>query len=317
MNPNELKAEIARHNMTIPTLAKRIGIGKKAMYQKISGKTQFRQKEISAIKNALGLSEEKTFAIFLPIKFPVGNELKGGRKMNELIVQSKQLPDNLPDLAAFVLVGREKLTAVRAEIRAIGKLQLAEEVRQQKRDEAQMLSEALLDAEVRIGELTKAIPKATNGGANQYGAKPTAMSEKQKTKSEVITDLGFTPKQVERFEILANNPDVVEEVKREARENDDIPTRTRVIDLVQQRKKAENARIEESSRIYKQFHNGLFGLLTIETEHNILEMLANWIDDCRGISVKDYIRDIGRTIDKLEAIRTFFINYERRISNGK
>ena len=237
--------------------------------------------------------------------------------MNELTVHSKQLPDNLPDLAAFVLVGREKLTAVRAEIRAIGKLQLAEEVRQQKRDEAQMLSEALLDAEVRIGELTKAIPKATNGGANQYGAKPTAMSEKQKTKSEVITDLGFTPKQVERFEILANNPDVVEEVKREARENDDIPTRTRVIDLVQQRKKAENARIEESSRIYKQFHNGLFGLLTIETEHNILEMLANWIDDCRGISVKDYIRDIGRAIDKLEAIRTFFINYERRISNGK
>lgn len=237
--------------------------------------------------------------------------------MNELTVQSKQLPDSLPELAAFVLVGREKLTAVRAEIRAIGKLQLAEEVRQQKRDEAQMLSEALLDAEVRIGELTKAIPKATNGGANQYGAKPTAMSEKQKTKSEVITDLGFTPKQVERFEILANNPDVVEEVKREARKNDDIPTRTRVIDLVQQRKKAENARIEESSRIYKQFHNGLFGLITIETEHNILEMLANWIDDCRGISVKDYIRDIGRTIDKLEAIRTFFINYERRISNGK
>ena len=64
MNPNELKAEIARHNMTIPTLAKRIGICKKAMYQKISGKTQFRQKEISAIKNALSLSEEKTFAIF-------------------------------------------------------------------------------------------------------------------------------------------------------------------------------------------------------------------------------------------------------------
>ena len=79
--------------------------------------------------------------------------------MNEIIVQTKQIPDNLPDLAAFVLVGREKLTAVRAEIRAIDKLQLAEDVRQQKRDEAFMLSEALLDAEKRIGELTKKIPK--------------------------------------------------------------------------------------------------------------------------------------------------------------
>ena len=238
--------------------------------------------------------------------------------MNEITVQAKQLPDNLPDLAAFVLVGREKLTAVRAEIRAIDKLQLAEDVRQQKRDEAQMLSEALLDAEVRIGELTKVIPKAPPDRGNQYtGGKPTALSQSQKSKSEVITDLGFTPKQVERFEILANNPDVVEEVKREARENDDIPTRTRVIDIVQQRKKAENARIEESSRIYKQFHNSLFGLLTIETEHNRLEMLANWIEDCRGISVSDYIKDIGRTIEKLESIRAFFINYERRTSNGK
>ena len=238
--------------------------------------------------------------------------------MNEITVQAKQLPNNLPDLAAFVLVGREKLTAVRAEIRAIDKLQLAEDVRQQKRDEAQMLSEALLDAEVRIGELTKAIPKAPPDRGNQYtGGKPTALSQSQKSKSEVITDLGFTPKQVERFEILANNPDVVEEVKREARENDDIPTRTRVIDIVQQRKKAENARIEESSRIYKQFHNSLFGLLTIETEHNRLEMLANWIEDCRGISVSDYIKDIGRTIEKLESIRAFFINYERRTSNGK
>ena len=238
--------------------------------------------------------------------------------MNEITVQAKQLPDNLPDLAAFVLVGREKLTAVRAEIRAIDKLQLAEDVRQQKRDEAQMLSEALLDAEVRIGELTKAIPKAPPDRGNQYtGGKPTALSQSQKSKSEVITDLGFTPKQVERFEILANNPDVVEQVKREARKNDDIPTRTRVIDIVQQRKKAENARIEESSKIYKQFHNSLFGLLTIETEHNRLEMLANWIEDCRGISVSDYIKDIGRTIEKLESIRAFFINYERRTSNGK
>ena len=240
--------------------------------------------------------------------------------MNELTIQSKQLPDSLADLAAFVLVGREKLTAVRAEIRAIGKLQLAEEVRQQKRDEAQMLSEALLDAEVRIGELTKVIP-TKQGTNNQYIQKVKSDSpvefHSSKTKSEVITDLGFTPKQVERFEILANNPDVVEQVKREARENDDIPTRTRVIDLVQQKKRSDNTRAEESSRIYKQFHGCMFGLLTIETEPNTLEMLTNWIEDCRGISVDDYIRDIGRTIVKLEAIRTFFINYERRISNGK
>lgn len=234
--------------------------------------------------------------------------------MNELAIPNKQLPDTLPDLAAFVLVGREKLTAVRAEIRAIDRVQLAKEVRQQKQDEARMLSEALLDAEKRIGELTKAIPKGTNGGANQYGAKPTSLSNKQKSKTEVITDLGFTPKQVERFEILADNPDVVEQVKQEARENDDIPTRTRVIDIVQQRKKEQSDKTAVSSTLYKQFHNALFGILTLDISK--ANNIADWIDDCKGIPVSDYISDIGRTIEKLENLRAAFMNYERRKNNG-
>ena len=235
--------------------------------------------------------------------------------MNELAAPNRQLPDTLPDLAAFVLVGREKLTAVRAEIRAIDRVQLAKDVRQQKQDEARMLSEALLDAEKRIGELTKAIPKAPPDRGNQYtGGKPTALSQSQKSKTEVITDLGFTPKQVERFEILADNPDVVEQVKQEARENDDIPTRTRVIDIVQQRKKEQSDKTAASSTLYKQFHNALFGILTLDISK--ANNIADWIDDCKGIPVSDYISDIGRTIEKLENLRAAFMNYERRKSNG-
>lgn len=77
-----------------------------------------------------------------------------------IVIQNQNLPDKIEDLAKFVLVGREKLTSVRAEIRAIDKVQLAQEVREQKKEEAQMLAEALLDAEVKIGDLLKQIPKA-------------------------------------------------------------------------------------------------------------------------------------------------------------
>ena len=51
---------------------------------------------------------------------------------NELQAYSAQLPDTLPDLTKFVLIGREKLNAVRAEIRAIQKVGLAQEVHEQK-----------------------------------------------------------------------------------------------------------------------------------------------------------------------------------------
>ena len=78
--------------------------------------------------------------------------------MSEIILHNPNLPDTMQDLSRFVLIGREKYKAVRAEILAIDKLQLAEEVRSQKRQEAQMLGAAILDAEVRLGELFKEIP---------------------------------------------------------------------------------------------------------------------------------------------------------------
>ena len=73
--------------------------------------------------------------------------------------EGQYLPDTLNDLAKFVLVGRDQLAMVRAGIKALDKLDVAEGVRRQKREEAQMLAEALLDAEVKIGEILKAMPK--------------------------------------------------------------------------------------------------------------------------------------------------------------
>ncbi len=52
------------------------------------------------------------------------------------------------------------ITFIRAEIRAIDKLDLAKDVREQKKNEAQDLAGALLDAEAKLGELFKDIPTA-------------------------------------------------------------------------------------------------------------------------------------------------------------
>lgn len=159
--------------------------------------------------------------------------------MNDLIVRNENnLPTTIEDLSKFILVGREKLISVRAEIRAIDKLNLAQKVRNQKKEECLMLSEALLDAEVRLGDLLKPIPKAKNQyeNANRNTAKSISSV---KPKHEVIKELGFSKDQANRFETLANNKDLVEQVKQEARERDDIPTRSRVLELAKQRKQLE------------------------------------------------------------------------------
>lgn len=148
--------------------------------------------------------------------------------MNELSIRPDNIPSRMEDLSRFVLVGREKLVAVRAEIRAIEKVGLAQEVREQKLREAQDISEAVLDAEVRIGELMAKVPtrqgKRTDMEPMDSGV--------QKSKQQIIEDAGFTVKQAQRFETLAAHPEIVAQAKAEARENDDIISRSAVLNKI-------------------------------------------------------------------------------------
>ena len=172
--------------------------------------------------------------------------------MNDITITNSNLPTNIDDLAKFALIGREKLVAVRAEIRAIEKVGLAQEVREQKLREAQDISEAVLDAEVRIGELMAKVPKK-QGFASTI--RDTAVSNVQ-TKEDVIRDAGFTPKQVQRFQTLAAHPDIVAQAKAEARENDDIVSRSLVLNMVKAQKKADDIEQAKASIAEQQRETG-------------------------------------------------------------
>lgn len=67
MNSLNLKAEIARCDLTIPRLAAMIGMDKKTLYSRISGETSFKQTEIVKISQVLNLTEDKIMNIFLQI----------------------------------------------------------------------------------------------------------------------------------------------------------------------------------------------------------------------------------------------------------
>ena len=244
--------------------------------------------------------------------------------MTELITTSHNLPANIEDLAKFVLVGREKLIAVKAQIRAIDKLGLAEEVYTQKLEETQMLTEALLDAEVKIGEITKKIPKTAGGdrrsevfkkcsGAqfesscinDEQKQQRGAAAINQKSKSEIVENLGFSRDQVKRFETLAANKDVVEQVKAEARENNDLPTRSRVLQLVKQKNapppKEENYefRYQAARSINEAISNAC--LVKVTQEH-----LQAWFD---SLTVKGegafQLNMVNEAIENLRIIKVF------------
>lgn len=71
--------------------------------------------------------------------------------------------------------------------------------------EGQEIGEAVLDAEVRIGELMREVPKASGARTDLQPHNTDDM----RLKTEVIKDMGFTPMQVSRFETLAAHPEIV------------------------------------------------------------------------------------------------------------
>lgn len=185
--------------------------------------------------------------------------------MNDITVSKSNLPTNIDDLAKFALIGREKLVAVRAEIRAIEKVGLAQEVREQKLREAQDISEAVLDAEVRIGELMAKVPKAVN---QHKSATPTVGGGTTKNEAiakmmgmDAIKDKKKVEHMIDRFQTLAAHPEIVEQAKAEARERKDVVSRASVMKKVKAKKKAEKIKQAKTTIAEQQRDNGLTALI--------------------------------------------------------
>jgi hypothetical protein len=176
--------------------------------------------------------------------------------MDELIVKDSNLPSTIEDLSKFILIGREKLISIKAEIKAINKLNLAQQVRDQKKEECRMLSELLLDAEAKLGELFKQLPKipreenlnshtdnASEEWGDEFNEEFADIPFNLRGKGKIITTFGFSENQKQKFEVLAENKDLIEQVKKEARENDKFPTRSRVVNLAKSRKNGDSQEI--------------------------------------------------------------------------
>lgn len=159
---------------------------------------------------------------------------------NAVALRTSDLPDTFVDLSRFVLVGREKLVAVRAEINAIRKVGLAKDVLEQKKSEAQDIAELVTMAEVKIGKMLKDIPKASGGDRKSDAFKNHPMmnfeteeeieeDDETQNKSQVIESLGFNRNQVSQFQRMADNEDIVRDAIEEARTNDDIISRSQVL----------------------------------------------------------------------------------------
>lgn len=229
--------------------------------------------------------------------------------MNELSTTAKQLPDNLEDLSKFTLIGREKLNAVRAEIRAIEKVGLAKEVHEQKLQEAQEIAEAVLDAETKIGELTAQMQKASNQYAKDNGV--------HSTKAQQLEQIGISEKQKQRFETLARHPETVEKAKADARAEGRIVTRQDVLKRIvvpAPRKNPVKEVVENAKKEHESFRDAkVVNIKDIEKDKLNVEITTNetYLKISKGakaasdlclLNIKD-VEELARTLSREEKDR--------------
>ena len=177
-------------------------------------------------------------------------------KSTALIIAQNKLPTRIEGVAKFALIGRDRLRAVYAEISALDKIGVVEEVRKQKLEEGQRIGELVLLAEARLGELLNQMPKATKGaGGNRYTKadsreipsagkfsreNPSAENHsgtKKPSKLEAAAELGFGKNQVSQFQKLADNPAAVQKAIADAKTRGEIVTRAFALNMIRQAEK--------------------------------------------------------------------------------
>jgi hypothetical protein len=146
--------------------------------------------------------------------------------MSDLQTVNSGVPANIQDVAKEVLIGRDRLDAIRAALSAAKKLNRPTYLAM--KSEGQEYGDRILDYELLLKKYFQSLPKASGNPIFVGGG------ENRASKMQAVKELGFTQKEVEKIQQLT--PKAVEQAKAEARENDDIPTRSLALRIARQDK---------------------------------------------------------------------------------
>ncbi len=147
---------------------------------------------------------------------------------------SVELSASLEKEVKRIQVGREVLNALRSEIRAIDKIGDANNERVEKLQIAQNVAEDLLDAEVNLGKIISELPEARG---KRTDLKPASTPDEKLSKREAIAKIGLSGSTAQRFMEMAAHPEVIEKLKIETRESDEIISRSSVLRAISAAKK--------------------------------------------------------------------------------
>jgi len=154
-----------------------------------------------------------------------------------IVFTNAGLPVTIEGLHKFILIGKEKLNAHKAKLRAIDKIDEAHLAKTAALYDTQDLAEALIDAEAKLGEMLAGIPKPKFD---------TQISGSTRGTTGTLPP-GITKKESHFAQEIARHPEIVEQTKFRARDEERIVTAREILRKIQK----ENQKQKENPELPK------------------------------------------------------------------
>lgn len=143
-------------------------------------------------------------------------------KIFDLVVREKMLPATLDKLVPLSFIGAAAVKFYQAKVKLMDQLGITEVQRKATLSDGQDAGEMLLNIETRIGELvdateTKIVRTGPHGSRSAYPPELSGEEGHKKRKNATA---------------ISRNPAAVKAIIKEARENEDIPTKTAVLNKI-------------------------------------------------------------------------------------
>lgn len=146
-------------------------------------------------------------------------------KVFDLAVRQGGLPATMDKLVPLSFIGAAAVKFYQAKVKLMDQLGITEAQRKATLADGQDAGEMLLNIEAKIGELASQIPQVQAPGGKGAGRVPSGLPAKHDR-------LGLAQHRMKQSETIHRHPEAVARVIAEAKENEDIPTKTAVLQRI-------------------------------------------------------------------------------------
>ena len=226
-------------------------------------------------------------------------------KIFDLVVKENMLPARLEDLVPLSIAGPVYIGFMKGKAKALKQLadnalargdkeawKMLEDQRKATLHDGQDTGEVILNIEARIGELYEALP-------SEAGVRPR--NGQARGKQAGIKEAGIEHNRASKAVQVHRNPSAVAAVIKEARENEDIPTKTAVLN------KIKGDKAQEQLKAFREKHDKepspvLAEYLEKSIEHliqvnSVVKQFFAYPDQVDAKRMKELVRQVKILVD--------------------